>query len=157
MDRERYRSEFKEVSGEVGWTLRKVFWRIFLPLIALSMVLGAVGWGIKILSQPARIIEKTLDADNVLYNYEWFKSAYQDIGALTAQIVNAQSALEQFTINAPPRREWDYPTTTEYSRLNSILLGLKNQRLTQVATYNARSKMANRNIFKTGELPDHIE
>tara|TARA_Y100000310_G_scaffold342805_1_gene447540 strand:- start:938 stop:1135 length:198 start_codon:yes stop_codon:yes gene_type:complete len=61
-----YRKDAQEVIDESVWTLKKV-----LPkLIILCVVLGIVGWGIKLASQPGRIIQKTMDADNVIYNYE---------------------------------------------------------------------------------------
>ena len=35
------------------------------------------------------VIDKTLDSNNVIYNYEYFQAANQDIMALTAKISDA--------------------------------------------------------------------
>jgi hypothetical protein len=45
----------------------------------------------------------------------------------------------------------------ELSRLNSVLLWLQNHYETLIWDYNARSKMANRNIFVNWLLPSYID
>lgn len=125
--------------------------------MCLMIVIGGISWIAKIASQPAKVIAKTLDADNILYNYEWFKQTYHDVRAVEGKIGVATYALLSFVDVAGSRSEWDFEDKTEYGRLNSVILGLKNQRQDVVAQYNARSKMANREIFKSKELPETIE
>ena len=151
-----YRKEVKEFAGEAGWNIQTVFLKVIIPLIILSVVLGGIFWGIKIVSQPAKVIGKVLDADNILYNYEWFKQTYQDVRAIDLKIKNAKDMVKAFKADAGARESWAFEDKTEYSRLNAIFLGLQNQRADIVATYNARSKMASRSIFKTGELPEQL-
>ena len=43
--------------------------------------------------QANRIFEKTVDADNVIYNYEWFKTQWQEIKSLERKIGIAESAI----------------------------------------------------------------
>ena len=141
-----------EISDKVKWALKK-----FIPiLLFVFIIIGGVSWIIRIASQPGEIVKKTLDADNVLYKYEWFKQTYQDVKAIALKIKNAEAQIAQFKHDAGDRPSWSFEDKNEHNRLNTILLGLRNQREDVVATYNARSKMANRAIFKTGELPEQI-
>ena len=130
-------------------------------LICIVVGVLVLGWLVHLVVYPAeqatKIVEKTLDADNVIYNYEYFKQAYQDIKAMDLKIATAQSAVEEFNKSAGPREKWDFRDKEESSRLNSNLVGAKNIRNDMVATYNARSKMVNRSIFMGRDVPAEIE
>jgi len=130
----------------------KEIFKVLLLFIGISILF----WGIKIISQPGKVVSKVLNADNIIYNYEWFKQTYQDVKAIDLKISNAAKAVNNFKKDAGIRANWSFEDKTEYSRLNAVLLGLQNQRADIVATYNARSKMASRSIFKTGELPNQL-
>ena len=106
--------------------------------------------------QAARVIGKTIDADNVIYNYEWFKRRYQAIESINAKVASSQLAVTTFKAEAGERSAWKREDREEAARLSSILLGLRQQRNDLAAEYNARSDMANRAIFKSGELPESI-
>lgn len=117
-------------------------------LVALNIVaLPLFKLGTKV-NTNYQIIQKTYDADNVIYNYEWFKQQYETIGALKTKIKNAQESVQAFESSAGDRKSWTFEDKTEHARLQSVVLGLKNQLEDVVATYNARAKMANRNIFQ---------
>lgn len=120
--------------------------------------LGVVGFIANPFKQAGRIVSKTIDADNVIANYEWFKLRYEEIQAIDAKILGAAKAVDRFVKDAGPRKDWHREDREEYSRLTSILLGLNQQRSDLAAEYNARSRMVNRKIFKAGDtvLPEHI-
>ena len=132
-------------------------WSMFFKILAVVIVLGLIGTVVRVVCYPGeqalKIMEKTLDADNVIQNYEWFKQTNQDILSLESKIVNSDAALKRFKEDAGPRKDWKFEDKTEYSRLNTIVLGLQNQRRDVVAKYNARTEMANRELFKTDDLP----
>lgn len=128
-----------------------------LGLMVLSVVGGAGFWFLGLVSQPARVVSKTFDADNMIYNYQWFKQQYADIEAISTKADNADAALKAFETSAGDRTAWTFEDKQRDQQLASIALGLKNQRASMVAEYNARSQEVNRSIFKTGDLPDHIE
>lgn len=121
----------RTIAGVVGWAVFGI------------VVLGGIGTGLALLAQPGRILTKTFDADNVLYNYEWFRQQYQDIGAINGKIATMQAGA-------------DTAIGDEKVRLNSIVLGLTTKRAQMVADYNARGSMANRSIFIAG-LPQQIQ
>ena len=132
---------------------------IFFAVLAGYLVLGYTLVAFNIIALPLfklgtkvntnyQIIQKTYDADNVIYNYEWFKQRYESIGALKTKIKNAQASVEAFESSAGPRKDWTFEDKTEDARLQSVVLGLKNQLEDITAEYNARAKMVNRNIFQ---------
>lgn len=131
--------------------------KIILGVATLAIVAGAIVWGLNVLSQPGAVLTKTFDADNMIYNYEWFRSQYQAVLAMDVQITNAQVSFESFKKDNGPRGKMDFSTGAEYDRLNAILLGLQNQRANYVGTYNARASQANRSIFMGKELPPVLQ
>lgn len=135
--------------------------KFFLSALAVITVVSIAGWGVKMVLYPAqqagRIVTKTLDADNVINNYEWFKRQRQDVLAIDAKLSAAQDTQKSFETSAGVRDNWKFDDRTEWNRLNSIVLGLRGQRASMVAEYNARSAMANRSIFKTAELPETLQ
>lgn len=135
-----------------------------IALVLIGMVgLSVVGTALNIITIPwlklnrqvqteRDIIEKTYNADNAIYNYEWFKNRYQDIKATETKIENAKETVDTFNQSAGPRSEWTFEDKQESARLNSVVLGLKNHYEEIVAEYNARAQQVNRNIFQD-DLP----
>lgn len=140
-------------------------WLLYRALILLTLLgvggctLVMFGFISNPLRQAARIVDETIDADNVIANYEWFKQRHEDVAAIDRKIADATLAVATHDDAAGPRQDWHREDREEHARLSSIALGLKQQRADLVAEYNARSRMANRTIFKAGdvELPERIE
>lgn len=130
-------------------------------VIGVVSVLSVAGWAVKMVlfpvQQVGRVLTKTFDADNMIYNYEWFKRQNQDIEAIGSKYALAIQTLKQFEGSAGPRDQWKFDDRQEWNRLNTIQLALLSQRAQMVGEYNARSQMANRDIFRTGYLPDQIQ
>jgi len=135
----------------------------FMLLIAL--ILG--GWALKAALLPAKsvttqidsagnIIDKTYDADNAIYNYEWFKTQYEDIRATERSISNTQTEMTAYRELYGNVSLWDWQTKQDYNSLQKKFLGQQNYYEYLVAEYNARSNMANREIFKD-KLPLHVD
>jgi hypothetical protein len=146
--------EYVDAFGEnpVGCIMRMVV------VVVILSVLGSVG-GLVLypLTQGKRIFEKTLDADNVIYNYEWFKRQFREVGAIDKKIVSQQTQVKEFGESAGPRRGWTFEDKTEHARIRSIVTGLEQQRADMVAEYNARAAMANRDIFMGDDCPEYLE
>lgn len=134
-----------------------------LFIVGLGLLVGGIYWVVQVVTLPARtateVAEKTMDADNVIYNYEWFKEAKEKADAYEVQISQAKLSLTSFegSLEGAPRTEWGFEDKQEWNRLNSVILGLQNQRASLVADYNAKSKMENRVIFKENALPDTLK
>lgn len=134
------------------------FWRGFVCFLLLTAVGGCMSLVTNPFRQAGRIVAKTIDADNVIANYEWFKQQHESIAAIEAKIVGAQQAVVAFEKSAGDRKDWHRVDREEHARLSAIALGLEQQRSDLAATYNARSRMVNRSVFKTGDaaLPESI-
>lgn len=136
--------------------------KVTITVLALGAIAVAgvascvVNKGAYVANQAGRVFEKTFDADNMVGNYEWFKQQYQDIKAIDTKIVSTQSSFDTFITSAGDRSTWTFEDKQEFGRLNTIINGLKNQRASMVAEYNARASMANRNIFRTNDLPESL-
>lgn len=135
-----------------------LMWKVIGFVVFFSIVIGGIGFVANPFRQGARIINKTIDADNVIYNYEWFKLRHENIEAIDTKIKQADTAVVQFKEDAGERKDWHREDREEHSRLSAITLGLKQQRADMASEYNAKSRMANRSIFKAGdvELPERI-
>lgn len=108
-------------------------------------------------TQASRIIDKTIDADNVIYNYEYFKRQYHDIMAASIKVKNAETEYNQFMSMLPNDKEkWDWNDKSRINILLSNITGTKNVYRSMVAEYNARANMVNRNIFMGRDVPEQI-
>lgn len=136
-------------------------------IIALTLLgfvgLSIVGMALNIITIPwlklgrqvqlnRDVIDKTYQADNAIYNYEWFKNRAEDIRATEKKIRNAKETVVAFEASAGARTAWTFEDKTEHARLSSVVLGLKNHYEEIVAEYNARAQQVNRAIFKD-DLP----
>lgn len=102
--------------------------------------------------------EQVLNAENAIYNYEWFKQQKADIDASKKQLVNARVAFEAYKQSLPAdRSEWTFEDKTEDARLRSVVLGLENNLEAKIGNYNARASMATRSIFEDHVLPSYID
>lgn len=107
------------------------------------------------IDSAAGILKTTLDSDNVIYNYEWFKLTYEQVEAYRQKLATAEQSASQFKEDAGPRTGWDFSDKDEFARLNTTKMGLSNMLKDTIAVYNARAKMMNRSFFK-GKLPSEI-
>jgi hypothetical protein len=132
------------------------------------MLLGAIGMGLRIFFFPATVAtnmidtvydanNKIINADNAIYNYEWFKQQKEDIDASKRQLDNARASYDAFKSNLPEYALQSFEDKSESARLNAVVLGLENNLENQIGDYNARAGMATRNIFEDHVLPDYID
>ena len=139
---------------------------IGIIILALLLV-SAAGWGIRAamlgpktvttqISSAGEIIDKTYDADNSIYNYEWFKQQKADIDAMVKVIQNTKRNLDDYKEMYGDPKEWGWQTRQDYNSLNTKYLGQQNQYEMLVEDYNARASMANRNVFMD-KLPLHVD
>lgn len=96
------------------------------------------------------IIQKTYQADNVIYNYHWFQEHAGAIKALSDTITQSQDAVVSFEAAAGPRKEWTFEDKTEDARLNAVVQGQKAQYNSLSQEYNARAGEADRSLFVNG-------
>lgn len=130
-------------------TIRKWVWGLIGIFLILSVVGSAFNWG-------SAFTRRVFNPNTVVENYEWFHEAVRDAEALNQQVIAALKSRDAYAEMAGPSENWKFDTRTEYSRLNSVVLGLENRRTSLVAEYNARSAMMNRSLFKDRNLPEQL-
>lgn len=136
-----------------------------IGIIVLIFILGIVGKLLiipqfavnKALDTSVEVIDKTLDADNVLHEYHWFKQQYEDVLAIDVKLEQANKVVSEYKEELGDRSTWTYEDKTEYSRLMSIRDGFEYQRQDMIAKYNAKSKMLDKQLFKDKSLPYQLE
>lgn len=141
---------------------------VYVVIIAVMLLIALVsgGWVLKAVLLPAKtvttqidsagnIIDKTYNADNAIYNYEWFKTQYEDIQATERIITNTKTEMDAYKEMYGNVSNWDWQTKQDYNSLQKKFLGQQNYYENLIADYNARSNMANREIFKD-KLPLHV-
>lgn len=135
-------------------------------LVIVAMVVG--GFVINIVFFPVNTAtklvgiaydaqDKVLNADNAIYNYEWFKQAKANIDAAKKQFADAQDNLNLFKTTSSARDSWTFEDKQEAARLSAVAQGLGNYLTGLIADYNARASMATRNIFQDHVLPNYID
>lgn len=130
------RKEVKEYVDEGAWLARGLVWKI----AGLVLLIALVGFGLRLLLTPAALVEKATDPDHIISNYEEFQAVYN-----TCQKLNSDLG----TIRAIPDND---PSFTQFSKQAQI--AAKKQQMTRwVEEYNAKSKMINRNLWKSSALP----
>jgi hypothetical protein len=142
-----------------GWTVVAIIG--FFVLWGLGIAFGLISTPFHAASNVVQtkqdVIDKVVNANNALYNYDWFKQQAQDIIAIKAQIADAAIADNKFENDAGPRKDWDYTTETEDARLSSVYQGLIQQEEQLIADYNAHASEADKNIFMNGIVPNFFD
>lgn len=129
---------------------------LFFPILGIVIFLCVLGFVLNPFRQAGSIVNKTINADNVLYNYEWFKQQWRDVQAIDKKITIQTEAKKVFAEDAGHRKDWTFEDKTESSRLGSIITGLEMQKADMISKYNARANMANRQIFMGNDCPKQI-
>lgn len=86
------------------------------------------------LRTAAGVVERVVNADNLLQNYRWFHSANNNVKAKTQQIVLAKAALEAAATDRKEARRVE-------------LLGLQQNCQTLVGEYNSKATRSDSVIF----------
>ena len=115
-------------------------------LIVLAVGLNMAGTFTSVATAPGRVIQQTLETDNIINNYEWFFDYNANYEARMGQIREFESLLKDPDV-----------TGSERNRLR-IELAAQRQSCRSLATkYNANSEKMNTAIFKGWSLPETLQ
>lgn len=130
------RKGYMQAEADTTW----VGWRLFWKVVVLLIVFGAVGFGLKVLFTPAAMIQKALNPDSIISNYEDFQSMYNTCAKIDSDLKTIRSTPDDDAMFA------------QFSK--GAMVAAKRQLMTRwVNEYNAKSKMINRNLWKAKALP----
>lgn len=118
---------------------------IAIPLMALFGVFThAVGTAANVATAPARVINKTLETNNIISNYEWYWDAY-------GQYQSRQGQIRQF------KGMLGDSAGEERNRVRIELAAIQQSCRDLVTRYNVNSEKTNKSIFKGREAPEKLE
>lgn len=143
-----YRQDVSDVVGETGWTLRKLFFRVCIPLIIFAATLSIVGYGLGWFGEAGRVARDEFGARAAVYKYEWFKDKSNSLTAAEERIKITESALADFKNDAGARENWTFEDKSQYSRLTTDLRGQKAHFEQLKAEYRAACLKVTRSVFK---------
>lgn len=110
-------------------------------LLALPLAIGAYSTFTSVATAPSRVINKTLQTDNIIFNYERFFDVSANFTSRVAQIKQYKDFLATET------------EQSEKVRLRTEMAAMQ-QSCRELATkYNADSQKMNRSLFKDKDLP----
>jgi hypothetical protein len=110
-------------------------------LIALPLAIGAYSTFSSVATAPSRVINKTLQTDNIIFNYERFFDVNASFTSRSAQVKQYKEFLATET------------DPSEKVRLRTEMAAMQ-QSCRELATkYNADSQKMNRSVFKDSDLP----
>lgn len=136
MHKDYSRKEAREYLDEGSWLARGVIWKV----LGLVVLLVAIGFVVRLVFLPAALVERATDPDAIIGNYEEFQNIYNTCQKLDADLK---------TIRATPDID---PMFAQFSK--GAMVAAKRQQMTRwVNEYNAKSKMLNRQYWKSTSLP----
>lgn len=137
-------------------------------IILLVLILPAVGLLAKVVLFPVNtleqsvdtaydVVDETMSAENAIYNYEWFIDQEAHIRVCIENEEIAKEEYELYVEMLPlDRTSWTREDKQEESSLRNSYFALQKLTNRAMEDYNAKSEMANRNIFKDN-LPSNID
>jgi hypothetical protein len=115
---------------------------VSFAVLGIKAVLFPVNVAHTAVNSAGVVVEKTLNADNVLNNYEWFFDTNASITSRQGQIAGHVMLVKE-EVDAKER-----------SRLNMELAAMRQSCRDMVTKYNANSEKANKSLFKSRGLPE---
>jgi hypothetical protein len=149
-----YRDDVNEFNREGRWTFFEVLFKLLLPISAVLIILGAICWGLGLFGG---LVDRVVNPNAIVQNYEWYQQQLKDINAIEGQIKDAQDSADTYKKDNGDPANWKFDQREEYGRLNSNVTGLKQSRRKMIEDYNAKASMITRNLWKSSTCPQHID
>lgn len=123
----------------------KIIGLAILALVALPIIGGIYSTFSSVVTAPSRVINKTLETDNIISSYEWYHDAYGRFEARVSQVDQFQGLLA------------DELTGAERNRLRIDLTAMQQVCRELAEQYNANSRKLNKGIFRGWSLPETLD
>lgn len=116
----------------------------FGALFAIGLAFNVLNTASSVATAPGRVVQQTMQTDNIINNYEWFHQAHANYQSRLRQIVSHRQFYNAETNPA------------EKSRLRMEMSAMQQSCRELATTYNARATMTNRSIFMGREAPTEL-
>lgn len=144
LERRTYRASSAMADASVGTWIKWLLWLVVVMAV-VGIVLNYVGVFSTVARAPGQIIERTLEPDNVIYNYEWFHDNWAAYRAKLAQI----ETHKELIVDTPPG--------SEKNRLAVEIAAMRQKCRSIAEQYNANATKTNRSIFMGREAPETLD
>lgn len=148
-NRKEYREGVQAVTGEAGWTIKKIAVGVVLPLIVIFGILGiALGW----VGEGCGVAKDEFGAKASLKKYEWFIDQASRIDKMDADVAlyakRVQGVDEQYVSTyGADKTAWGPAVQLQYNRDRTTarddLTAIVSQRNNLVREYDAQSEKFN--------------
>lgn len=137
-------------------------WLMVLGIIIIFGVVGFIGkavlFPVHVLDKTAKtgygIVDKTLNADNALFNYEQFHDLYQGAKQQVMNISNCKSQINNLKETyGEDASKYPKDVRNDLSFQQQTLEGYLLQYQKIVTEFNSNSQKLNRELFKSKDLP----
>lgn len=125
-------SKFKVIAGVVGL------------LVAVPAGCSLINATTSVATAPGRVIQKTMETDNIVFNYERFYDVSANYDARLGQVKETAAAIK---LEQDP---------AEKQRMRVELSAQRASCRALASAYNADSQKINRSIFKSNGLPAEL-
>lgn len=103
------------------------------------------------------IRDESIQGDDAVREYRWFRQQWHDIQAHKNRIDNIEQEHRRFhQLHGNDTDDWSRQAYDRHEDIHMRLTGTRNQLETYIAEYNARSDDATRALFKCG-LPYNVD
>jgi len=139
--------------------------KIWLLVLGMFVAIGVVGFIGKVVLFPVHvldktaetgygIVDKTLNADNAIFNYEQFHDLYQGAKQQAVNISNSKNQINNLQETyGEDASKYPKDVRNDLSFQQQTLEGYLLQYQKIVSEFNSNSKKLNRELFKAKELP----
>lgn len=147
--------------------MKKLIFKISMWILGICVLFSIIGLLFKFVlfpffvvdkaSETAHgVVEKTLNADNALFNYENFKDLYNGAKQQVMNIQSTEASIQTLKDTYGEPSTWTKDIRYDYTFLNQSLEGYKQQYQRTVSDYNSDASKLNRNLFKDKNLPSEL-
>lgn len=139
--------------------------KIWAWVIGITLLVSVLGLITKIIFFPVhvaektadttkKVVDKTLDTDNVVFNYEQFHDLYNGAQQQVQNIKNVEKQIEELKdLYGEDATKWPEDVRKDYAHMKETIEGLQMQYNNLVSQYNSNSEKLNRKLFKDKNLP----
>lgn len=158
-DRDKYRGYVRDLEPDIGWTLRKTFWRLIVPVMVLGLAVFIAGRVLGWFGSAVQMATEQTDPAVMLKRYEWFKDAAAALDKKQADIQIYEKRFQDLKAEygSTPRKEWAREDREQWSVWQSEVAGIKASYNGLAAEYNANMAKANYAFTNVGQLPKGAE
>jgi hypothetical protein len=129
---------------------------LIFAIIGIKAAFFSVNTVDKSIDTAYEVVDDTMNGDNAIYNYEWFKKQEAYIRQCLKDEEIAKEEWDNYVASLPEdRTQWTSQDKDEEASLRNSYYALQKLTNKAIEDYNARSSMANRAIFKDN-LPSNI-